>query len=58
MISFKDHKLLLALGNVSGVGLQDVRENHFNRDTDLGPRCQRRWQLHSEKLPTAKKERQ
>lgn len=54
VISFKDHKLLLALGDVGRIGLQDVRENHFNRDTDLGSWGQRRWQLHGEEFPTGR----
>lgn len=54
VISFKDHKLLLALGDVGGVRLQDVCENHFNRYTDLGSWCQRRWQLHREEFSTGR----
>lgn len=46
VIPFKDHKLLLALGDVGGVGLQDMRENHFYRYPELGSWCQRRRQLH------------
>lgn len=54
VISFKDHKLLLTLGDVGGVRLQDVCENHFNRYTDLGSWCQRRWQLHREEFSTGR----
>lgn len=54
VISFKDHELLLTLGDVGGVGLQDMRENHFNRNTDLGSWCQRRWQLHREEFSTGR----
>lgn len=57
VISFKDHKLLLALGDVGGVGLQDMRENHFNGHADLGSWCQRRWQLHREEFSTRREDR-